>query len=410
MNLNTSVFVKVSIVNLIFVAIVGVAMRYKIGFEFPYLDQKYLLHAHSHFAFSGWVTHSLFTLMVLFLKEQQNIIFKTQKYNVLIIFNLLCAYGMLFAFAVQGYGFVSISFSTISIMLGYVYTWFYIGDLKKISSDHPSKNWFKAALFFNVLSSLGTFYLAYMMVTKHFHQHVYLGSVYFYLHFQYSGWFFFAIMGLLMSKLVLASDFKNDSYIFNTLALATIPAFILSVLWLKLPWYVYIFPVFAVILQLYGLFRLMNLLVKNYYHIKTTWIKPVRIIFGLSFLALFIKFLLQAGSIFPEISKLAFGFRSIVIAYLHLVLLAITTLFLLGFMLLQGYIHQVKLAITGLLLFSIGVFANELVLMVQGVASFGYFLIPYLNEILLGVSIFMLLSLVLILISYLYKINNYHQK
>ncbi|MBK7808013.1 MAG: hypothetical protein KA270_04920 [Saprospiraceae bacterium] len=410
MDIITSRFVKVGIINLIIVATIGVLMRYKIGFEFPYFDQKHLLHAHSHFAFSGWVTHTLFTLMVLFLKKQKNIMFNTQKYNVLIIFNLLCAYGMLFAFAMQGYGFVSISFSTISILLGYVYAWFYIGDLKKIPSDHPSKNWFKAALFFNVLSSLGTFYLAYMMATKHIHQHAYLGSVYFYLHFQYSGWFFFAIMGLLMSKLVLASDFKNDSFIFNTLALATIPAFILSVLWLKLPWYVYIFPVFAVILQLYGLFRLMNLFVKHYYHIKTTWIKPVRIIFGLSFLALSIKFLLQTGSIFPEISKLAFGFRSIVIAYLHLVLLAITTLFLLGFMLLQGYIHQVKLAFTGLILFSIGVFANELVLMVQGIASFGYFLIPYLNEILLGVSIFMLLSLVLILISYLHKTNIYHQK
>jgi hypothetical protein len=405
MDIITSRFVKVGIINLIIVATIGVLMRYKIGFEFPYFDQKHLLHAHSHFAFSGWVTHTLFTLMVLFLKKQKNIMFNTQKYNVLIIFNLLCAYGMLFAFAMQGYGFVSISFSTISILLGYVYAWFYIGDLKKIPSDHPSKNWFKAALFFNVLSSLGTFYLAYMMATKHIHQHAYLGSVYFYLHFQYSGWFFFAIMGLLMSKLVLASDFKNDSFIFNTLALATIPAFILSVLWLKLPWYVYIFPVFAVILQIIGLLRLIKLLKIHLHHIKSTWIRPVRIILGLTFMALIIKFILQAGSLFPEISKLAFGFRSIVIAYLHLVLLGITTLFLLGYMLMQGYIPQIKLAISGLLLFSVGVFANELILMVQGVSSFAYILIPYTNEMLLGVSIFMLFSLTLVLFSYRKKSN-----
>ena len=45
--------------------------------------------------------------------------------------------------------------------------------------------------------------------------------------------------------------------------------------------------------------------------------------------ALSIKFLLQLGSTIPAISQLAFGFRPIVIAYLHLVLLAIITLFLL---------------------------------------------------------------------------------
>ena len=122
-------------------------------------------------------------------------------------------------------------------------------------------------------------------------------------------------------------------------------------------------------------------------------------------MALIIKFILQAGSLFPEISKLAFGFRSIVIAYLHLVLLGITTLFLLGYMLMQGYIPQIKLAISGLLLFSVGVFANELILMVQGVTSFAYILIPYTNEMLLGVSIFMLFSLTLVLFSYRKKSN-----
>ncbi|MBK8517869.1 MAG: hypothetical protein IPL55_16775 [Saprospiraceae bacterium] len=113
-----------------------------------------------------------------------------------------------------------------------------------------------------------------------------------------------------------------------------------------------------------------------------------------------VKLALQAGSIFPEISKLAYGFRSIVIAYLHLVLLGLTTLFLMGYMLLSGYIPHIKKALWALVLFCIGVFANELVLMVQGVASFGYILIPYLNEILLGVSLFMLLSLMLLLFSF----------
>ena len=400
MDISQQKFIKTGIINLTIVATIGVLMRYKIGFEFPYFDQKHLLHAHSHFAFSGWVTHILFTLLVLFLKENSSDTIKYKKYNILIISNLLCAYGMLFAFAAQGYGAVSITFSTLSIVVGYVFTWFYFKDLINIRSNHPSKKWFKAGLFFNILSSFGTFYLAYMMASKHIHLYSYLEAVYFYLHFQYSGWFFFAIIGLLMSRLCVLADFKDDTSIFKSLFVACIPAYLLSVLWLELPWYLFIFPVLAVVFQLYGLMRFLLLLKSNLTQIQTTWIRPVRIILGLSLMALIIKFLLQAGSIFPEISKLAFGFRSIVIAYLHLVLLAVTTLFLLGYLLLCGYIKQIRLVFTSLFLFCIGVFANEIVLTVQGVASFGYILIPYLNEILLMVSVFMLVSLMILLFSF----------
>ena len=45
--------------------------------------------------------------------------------------------------------------------------------------------------------------------------------------------------------------------------------------------------------------------------------------------ALSAKFLLQLGSTIPALSQLGFGFRPIVIAYLHLVLLAVISLFLL---------------------------------------------------------------------------------
>ena len=398
--MNNNFWIKIGILNLIIVATIGVLMRYKIGFEFPYFDQKHLLHGHSHFAFSGWVTHILYVLLFFFLKENGLQPISTTSYKYLIYANLISAYGMLISFISQGYGTISITFSTLSIIAGYIYSWHYIRDLHKMHIFHPSIKWFKAALLFNVLSSLGTFYLAYMMATKNIHQHGYLASVYFYLHFQYSGWFFFAIMGLLMEKLKHLPGFKTDSTIFNCFFIACIPAYLLSVLWIKMPWYLLIIPVFAVVLQLYGLYRLLILLREQSDFMKRKWLKEVRFIFSLALMALIVKLFLQAASIFPEISKLAFGFRSIVIAYLHLVLLGITTLFLLGYLLLCGYIKEVKTSFVALILFCCGVVANELVLMIQGVTSFAYIMIPYLNEILLGVSIFMLGSLVLLLLSY----------
>jgi len=58
-----------SILNLTVVALIGVILRIKIAFEFPYFDQKHLHHGHSHFAFDGWITQTLFVLLIIFLKR-----------------------------------------------------------------------------------------------------------------------------------------------------------------------------------------------------------------------------------------------------------------------------------------------------------------------------------------------------
>ena len=113
-------WLHISILNLSIVALLGVIMRYKIGFEFPYFDQKHIQHAHSHFAFTGWIAHTLFVLLVLFLNEQKSTLI-LNKYKSIILGNLICAYGMLFSFAMQGYGAISIFFFTLSILIAYLF-------------------------------------------------------------------------------------------------------------------------------------------------------------------------------------------------------------------------------------------------------------------------------------------------
>jgi hypothetical protein len=113
-------------------------------------------------------------------------------------------------------------------------------------------------------------------------------------------------------------------------------------------------------------------------------------------IALTIKFSLQLGSTIPAVSELAFGFRPIVIAYLHLIFLAFVSMFLLFYF----YVHQIishkKNIKTGLIVFFTGVFLNEIILAVQGIASFSYKIIPFVNESLFGVSILMLVGLAFI--------------
>ena len=135
------------------------------------------------------------TLLVIYLANQTGAaVYK--RYRWLLAANLFSAYGMLIAFPIEGYGLYSIIFSTLSIFVSYVFAVFYWRDVNKLAANNSSHAWFKAAVLFNAFSSLGTLGLAFMMYAKMIHQNWYLAAEYFYLHFQYNGWFFFACMGL----------------------------------------------------------------------------------------------------------------------------------------------------------------------------------------------------------------------
>ena len=191
---------RTALANLLIVALLGCIMRYKIAFSLPFINQKNLLNAHSHFAFAGWITQAIMIFITGYISKHSPS-FSFKKYNYLLLANLLTAYGMLFSFPFEGYATVSIIFSTLSLFASYAFAIAVWYDLNKISEKAIAHYWIKAALVFNVLSSIGPYRLAYMMASKNVHQNVYLASIYFFLHFQYNGWFFFGCMGLFADKL-----------------------------------------------------------------------------------------------------------------------------------------------------------------------------------------------------------------
>jgi hypothetical protein len=123
----------------------------------------------------------------------------------------------------------------------------------------------------------------------------------------------------------------------------------------------------------------------------------------LSATAATIKLFLQLGSTIPSLSQLAFGFRPIVIAYLHLVLLGIISIFLLATIFSVNNLSLKKATKFGLFIFVTGIFFNEFVLMLQGVASFSYNSIPFANELLLFFAITMFSGIFTMVISQIKK-------
>lgn len=171
-----------------------------------------------------------------------------------------------------------------------------------------------------------------MMVTKMNDQNWYLASIYFYLHFQYNGWFFFAGMGLLSEKLeLIITARKKLYYAFLLFCFACIPAYFLSVLWMPFSESIYFVLIASVIAQLTGWIIILKVLIQNISLISRNFSKYGKILLSLSAIAFTIKLLLQSGSIHPALSQLSYGFRPIIIGYLHLVLLGVTSIFILGY-------------------------------------------------------------------------------
>src|ERR1700758_2810224 len=92
--------------NFCLVAILGVLLRYKIAFSLPMLNYNFILEAHSHFAFSGWISTALFTAMVYMLSNSGYRVGKSYVFQ----FRLAqtASFGMLLGFSLEGYGRLSI--------------------------------------------------------------------------------------------------------------------------------------------------------------------------------------------------------------------------------------------------------------------------------------------------------------
>ena len=391
-------WLRIALINLSVIALIGVILRYKIVFSLPIIDQKHLLHAHSHFAFAGWLTQVLMTLMVAFL-YQKGLTNAFKKYGWLLLFNLITAYGMLITFSLEGYGVFSISFSTLSVVVSYFFAVIFWKDLNSLKSSSVSHFWFKAAIIFNAVSSIGAFSLAFMMAKHIIHQNWYLSAVYFFLHFQYNGWFFFVCAGLLIDKLESHNIFSNTyKTIFWIFFLAFTPAYFLSTLWMRLSVWIYIIVVISALAQVVGWILLVRIM---YLHLETlnkvTSIAG-RCLLSLAAFAVSIKFFLQLGSTYPALSTMAFGFRPIVIGYLHLVLLGALTMFVLGYIVANGFISLKLFSIIGICVFVFGIIVNEIILMAQGVSDLQYDSIPYANEMLLITEIIMFTGMLLFVI------------
>lgn len=356
--------------GLLIVTSLGMLLR-----AFPYLPSfplsyKNLLHAHSHLAFGGWAMPVLLALILKAFPVLTRKVAVRHWRNIGLLL-LLSAAGMLVYFPLQGYGAISIAFSTLGIVAG-CYLFLVIRKAAPARMSATSWLFVRAGLFYLVLSALGPLATGPLVAAGKSGSPLYYNAIYFYLHFQYNGWFTFAVLAVLYRLLEQKGTAARGKAVFWLLHFSCVPAYLLSVLWTQPP---------VIINVLGGLAAFLQLIAACFLFIDMKglrWNESLsNKIIWLSISAFAMKVVLQFASAFPQVAALAYEQRNFVIAYLHLVLLGFVSLFAFG-----GVIKHYGIACTGLLkggllLFLFALAATELLLILQGLLAYVY--LPFLH-------------------------------
>ncbi|MBT1687096.1 hypothetical protein [Dawidia soli] len=315
---------KVPLLLLFVGACMGLFLRYQLIAPTQAVNFTYVLHGHSHVMFLGWVFNVLYLAFVSQFTAGQRI------FRILFWILQVSVAGMLVSFPLQGYGLYSIVFTTLHTFGAYVFIACFLFHTRTRSSLAITLA--RTALLLFVVSSFGPFYLGYLNATGLGHSNLYRFAIYFYLHFQYNGFFFFGVLTLLLQAVEPAltpagrTRVRRGMYIAWGTSVLTYP---LSILWASPGMGYNIVGFVAAVVQVLALLCFITP-VKIFLSQLTD--RSARLLVVLSAAALVFKCILQILSAHPALALFANEYRAVVIAYLHLVLLGCISFFLVGWL------------------------------------------------------------------------------
>lgn len=383
-------------------ALFGLALRYFfIGHLPAFVDYKNILHAHSHLALLGW-GYLLVSGMLLFTFVPQPL--RRNSYKIILILNILANLGMMATFPVQGYGPGSIAFSTLHLLVSYVFAFRFLKDIKGLTST-PYLSLIKYGVRWMVLSSVGLWSIAPVGIILGKLHPLYHLSVQWFLHFQLQGWFVYCLLGLLLFFLkkgnnLLSFSKKEELYLHLSLFLTFGGTIFHSYAWMGWYW----LNLIGVGLQAYVFFRLLlplwNCTFSNFY-LAEKWVKRL---IALGIISLLLKATLQLILVIPDVLAASHYIRSYVIAFIHLILLGAVT-FGIGGMAIQSRIFPSNTAsISGWYILASGFLITELLLFGQGTLAWAKWgSIPAYHQIMFFGSLLFPIGLGMVFVSFYTK-------
>ncbi len=364
-------------------ASIGALLRLIYVVEMPWLLFKPWLHAHSHVAMLGW----LFPALLIALAGQDERASRPVLWKWMAA-SQLCVLGMLVSFPVQGYGAVSITLAALQMLIGYVL----IGLVWRATAhwpEHGSRLLARLAFVFQMVSTIGIWAMGPIMSSGLAGTEWYYWSIQWFLHFQFNGWFWFAVMAI-GSRWAeqLGVTVQLDRSTVMLWAVSTALTFALAIAWSERHWPVYAVNSIGVILQFTAAWRTLVLLGKAKVRLRANTTPWMRALVGVALLAMAFKVVAQAAVAVPAVAALTLTLRNYVIGFIHMNTLGAATAILLAFALMQRWLPEDDRGVRwALVCFIVGFMASEALLFTQGTLFWaGWGMIPGYYWTLFGVS------------------------
>lgn len=322
---------------------------------------KYIVHTHSHIALLGWVYVALTSLIFHLLIKKE----AAKKYAVLFWSTQITILGMLFSFPFTGYALFSIIFSTFFLICSY---WFFIFFRKNNNCNKNSYSYkfINVSLIIMVISSIGPWAIGIIMNTLGTTTHWYKNAIYFYLHFQYNGWFIFSLIGILLlilEKNKINIQTKSLSTFYKLMIISCCLTLFLSFLWIKPPVFIYVLAIIGSVLQVVALIKFQQIINSFKTELSNKLNKFTYNFLKFIYILFVFKILLQLVSAVPFFAALVSQIKDFVIGYLHLIFLGLVSLSLFIFLYYYGLLKLSKLWIT---IYLSGFIISEILIFYKG--------------------------------------------
>jgi len=308
----TTNYPRWAIVNFIVLTAVGLLLRIIQVYGLPFVDYQFLLHAHSHFAFAGWMFFAIAILIThtLFGNEYPT----ACKY--VLGLTLVSAYGMLFSFALQGYRPVPIFFSTLFVIATYWFTYLVFRcRALKYQVNRVACLLIRGALIFVCLSSIGPFALGPIEASGMNKMAIFQDAIYLYLHFQMNGFMFLGVLGIFAASSVTTALTRAGSVRLNLFIWSALPLYFIFTLWDNPNAWIRSLACLGAGLNLLCWLALCISFRKNS--------RQFSFLAKAAFIAATLKIVFQALVCFPPVGQWAFLDRNLIIGYIHLLTLGI---------------------------------------------------------------------------------------
>lgn len=342
-------------------SLLGLAMRAFYVVEIPVLEYRHILHAHSHLALLGWGFMMLMGAMIVAVDDRSDYVKRYGWWSVALVISLI---GMFLSFPVQGYGSVSISFSTLFVLISYgIIFQFWRSFRNKINS--PGLRLIRWSVIGYLISTLGLWALGPVTATLGRMHELYFMTIQWFLHFQLNAWFVLGVLGLI----VFFAEKRGIKILFSgnqemVLLGSILLTYALVVTWAApSPMSFWINSV-AVVLQAVAYFIVLRKIWKALPHLELT--RFVRGMIYLAMVSLIAKAILQLLLVVPAVAVISYTIRMFVIGFLHLVLLGAMTFGLAGLAMAEGRLPLSPLSKIGWVLVALGFVGTELLLFGQG--------------------------------------------